>query len=159
MPGLQGNALPPPPKRSSLKRRNSEDYSDKSSDGSGEMKRNISFHNIEIREYGVTIGDNPSCRYGCPVGLSWDVESEKKMNLDTYELNRERRPKKDMVLSHFVRMKLLAGCRRTDVYEAIEQVKKIQNQRKRTKNMLSIQPLEEVLETLFHRSGSRNRKK
>lgn len=30
-------------------------------------RRSVQFKDIEIREYNVTIGDNPSCRKGCPV--------------------------------------------------------------------------------------------
>lgn len=28
------------------------------------LRRSVSFHKVEIREYDVTVGDNPSCRTG-----------------------------------------------------------------------------------------------
>ncbi len=52
------------------------------------MKRtdsNVSFHSVNIREYDRTIGDNPSCSYGIPIGLDWSHSSEISVNLDDYE--------------------------------------------------------------------------
>ena len=159
--------LPPAPARSSLKRssyKSSNTSNQKAKDNVVEantvepsMKRNISFTNIEIREYGLTLGDHPNCSVGPPVQLSWNVESETTHTLENYELFREpRRSKKEMVLSNYVRMKMLSAGRvpKAQVYEAIAQVKKIQSQRKRTKALLEIsiaQPVEEVLQTLFRR--------
>ena len=33
------------------------------------IRRNVSFHSVDVREYDRTIGDNPSCRSGPPVSL------------------------------------------------------------------------------------------
>ena len=35
------------------------------------MKRTVSFHKIEIQEYGHTLGDNLSVSSGLPVTLNW----------------------------------------------------------------------------------------
>jgi hypothetical protein len=35
------------------------------------MKRNVSFSHLQVREYEVTLGDNPSVSSGAPVSLGW----------------------------------------------------------------------------------------
>jgi hypothetical protein len=74
-------------------------------------KREVSFHTVVIREYGMTLGDNPSCSYGPPVCLDWDYEETKKVKLDEYEQTRsKRRTMRQMVLSYYKRFEILQNA-------------------------------------------------
>mmetsp|Transcript_36558 Transcript_36558/g.74568 ORF Transcript_36558/g.74568 Transcript_36558/m.74568 type:complete len:186 (-) Transcript_36558:336-893(-) len=51
-----------------------------------EKKKNVRFHNVEIREYSQCIGDNPSCSAGPPVSLDWTYQPRTQTYpLDSYE--------------------------------------------------------------------------
>ena len=68
------------------------------------MKRNVSFHTMEIREYGVILGDNPSCSSGPPVQLAWDPHDSTELKIDDYEEYRPpRRDRAEMLMSYNVR--------------------------------------------------------
>ena len=46
----------------------------------------VQFSHVRIREYAVTIGDNPCCSYGVPISLDWDYEDEgRDIPIDVYE--------------------------------------------------------------------------
>lgn len=45
----------------------------------------VRFHRIEIREYGVTLGDHPGPRAGPPVTIEWQHQAELVVDLDQYE--------------------------------------------------------------------------
>lgn len=42
------------------------------SDSSSKMRRNVSFHAVDVREYDRTVGDHPGCRSGPPVSTHCD---------------------------------------------------------------------------------------
>ena len=68
------------------------------------LKRNVSFHTMEIREYGVVLGDNPSCSSGPPVQLAWNPHDSTKLRIDDYEEHRPpRRDRAEMLMSYNVR--------------------------------------------------------
>jgi hypothetical protein len=48
-------------------------------------RKSVVFRNIEIREYEIDIGDNPSVRSGPPLSLGWKYEKEKIIALDEFE--------------------------------------------------------------------------
>ena len=79
---------------------------DSSSSGNPDplLKRNVSFHTMEIREYGVVLGDNPSCSSGPPVQLAWNPHDSTKLRIDDYEEHRPpRRDRAEMLMSYNVR--------------------------------------------------------
>lgn len=121
------------------------------------MKRNISFTNIEIREYGMTLGDNPSVSYGPPVQLSWEYKTNEAICIEQYETSREpRRKKYQMVLSYYVRRKMLGEAKidKEEIKKAIASAKVIKTQRSRTRALLCIpiaQPLEAAMESLVRK--------
>ena len=45
----------------------------------------VRFHRIEIREYGVTLGDHPGTRTGPPVTIEWQHQAELVVDVDQYE--------------------------------------------------------------------------
>lgn len=52
--------------------------------------RNVSFSSISIREYDISIGDNPSCSSGNPISLGWNVSTDTKdIDVDEFEQERE----------------------------------------------------------------------
>jgi len=65
-----------------------------------------SFSTLEIREYHITLGDNPGGYQGPPISLDWSHDSTKTIRLpiDEYELNRmPRRDENDMYLPECLR--------------------------------------------------------
>ena len=45
------------------------------------LKRRVSFHKIEVREYSVTVGDHPLCRDGLPLELDWAHGPSTEINM------------------------------------------------------------------------------
>ena len=48
-------------------------------------EKEVSFHDIEIVEFSVIVGDNPSCRSGAPIALGNNVENRSQYDIDVYE--------------------------------------------------------------------------
>jgi hypothetical protein len=60
--------------------------------GMTSMKRNVSFHQIEIREYQRTLGDNPAVSAGPPMALDWKYNPDHQiLHVDDYEKNKKSR--------------------------------------------------------------------
>lgn len=52
----------------------------------GARRRLVHFSTVHVREYKVTIGDNPCCSYGPPLSLDWEyIDDGKDIPLDAYE--------------------------------------------------------------------------
>lgn len=45
----------------------------------------VSFSTIEVREFRVVIGDNPSCAMGPPLSIDWDPDCELSIDIDEFE--------------------------------------------------------------------------
>ena len=49
-------------------------------------KVRVSFHNVEVREYPMIVGDNPGGKFGCPVTIDWEsLPPPVIVELDAYE--------------------------------------------------------------------------
>ena len=95
--GSRGEGLPQSHEEGKQVRRKSEE----------KIKRTTSFSTLEIREYHITIGDNPGGKSGPPVSLDWDYckNATVKMCIDKYEENRApRRARHEMYMSGSIRM-------------------------------------------------------
>lgn len=103
----------------------------------GALKKRISFGTIQIREHGVTIGDNPSCSYGTPVSLDWEHQDLEELKVEEYESFRtsRQRTKKEFYMNHFQRNNLLKlnGYSTNEIKQSKDLVRKFRNQRERTK--------------------------
>merc|ERR1712113_295839 len=55
------------------------------SNGNKQHRRSVSFSNVQVREYDLCLGDNPSVSTGAPVSLDWSYKSEASYPLDEYE--------------------------------------------------------------------------
>ena len=98
----------------------------------------VRFHNVQIREYGIVLGDNPSCSKGLPISLSWDYdqEGEQEMLLDDFEQWRggQRRSMSQMKIPACVRFNTLRSwdVQMKDMKIIESELKQIRNQRLRT---------------------------
>mmetsp|Transcript_29964 Transcript_29964/g.42507 ORF Transcript_29964/g.42507 Transcript_29964/m.42507 type:complete len:165 (+) Transcript_29964:135-629(+) len=52
---------------------------------SSREKKRVSFSTLEIREYCLTIGDNPTCIDGLPISLDWEHTEKSTIGIHTYE--------------------------------------------------------------------------
>jgi hypothetical protein len=117
----------------------------------------VSFENVEIRRYPMILGDNPSCRYGCPVSLGWEHEETPTTSVDDYEDYRiKHRPRRQgkqlcqLILNYcqrkdiFLRMGLDSG----ELKQREQEMLKIQRQRKRTAIMSPLFKVEDVLRSV-----------
>lgn len=115
------------------------------------MKRNVSFSSLSVREYSLTLGDNPSCSKGPPVCLDWDYSSESNFGLDKFEAEREpRRTRSEMHMGSHIRRNILhygAGYSQQELKVAVNEVSLIQQRRKQTIERLHVSKLEEALES------------
>lgn len=105
--------------------------------GSNSMKRNVSFHKIEIREYERTLGDNPCVRSGPPIQLGWQHDGTKVVDFLEYEEHREvnRRSMPQMVLSNARRTEILreeCGITTAQMQQAMRDINIIKRRRKAT---------------------------
>ena len=69
------------------------------------MRRNVSFAQVMVREYGQTFGDQP-CSAGPPVSLGWDFQESFSADVEEYEAIREgnRRQGHEMKMPASVRV-------------------------------------------------------
>lgn len=56
--------------------------------GRARPKRKVHFSTVQIRDYGMTLGDNPACSYGPPVSLDWDYHQYEALDVNEYEFYR-----------------------------------------------------------------------
>mmetsp|Transcript_5653 Transcript_5653/g.6939 ORF Transcript_5653/g.6939 Transcript_5653/m.6939 type:complete len:178 (+) Transcript_5653:66-599(+) len=60
------------------------------SNSSLSSSRSVQFDKVEIREYSITLGDNPSCSSGPPISLGWNYsDEEQSIPLEQYEQYRD----------------------------------------------------------------------
>lgn len=137
---LKSSGLPRKgPKRSALK-----------SSGSSRpnLRREVSFKDVVVRDYSMTLGDNPSCSYGPPVCLGWEYEDMGALNLEEYEACRgKRRGMRQMVLSYYRRVEILegAGHSKNEIQSVTRQVNKLKRQRDTTKFFAPVMGVEMVV--------------
>ena len=110
----------------------------------------VKFQNIEIRNYQMTMGDNPSCTYGPPVSLDWDYDEAHILPLDDYEESRgTRRKSYQMQMNSIYRKKLLDAMNFTpdEIKKVTKEISIIKKSRERTKMMLPFWKLEDAAES------------
>lgn len=65
-----------------------------STSSSSKIKRTTSFSKIEIREYNITLGDNPGGAKGPPVSLDWKYNKSNSISLDLEDYEEKRPPRR-----------------------------------------------------------------
>lgn len=111
----------------------------------------VSFGAVEIREYPITIGDNPGARRGPPVTIEWEHQSTASMRLDEYEAHRPpRRRGPEIIMTSSVREDMLrsAGFSRGEIQGAVKRANIARNSRKRTEELMQLSSLQEAAEKL-----------
>ncbi len=99
-------------------------------------RRNVSFTSLEIRSYGVTLGNAPTL-YGPPVTLDWDYDpaETETYDVDAYEYHRyARRTKSELVIppSHREYRLMQSGFSRSQIKLAMEEAKQAAKEREKT---------------------------
>lgn len=103
---------------------------------SSTRRRRVSFTNLEIRSYGVTLGNAPML-HGPPVTLDWDYDpaETETYDVDAYEYHRyERRTKSELVIppSHREYRLMQSGFSRSEIKLAMEEAKQAAKDREKT---------------------------
>lgn len=127
----------------------------------------VSFTDITVRDYNLTLGDNPSVSYGPPVSLDWDYQEKAPVRLDTYEEGRGTRKKKgNMRLSYNMRELILKkeyGHSEAELAQAKRNVDQAKRQRDITKLFLPISKVEDLVQSAGRKAkralaGAKNEK-
>lgn len=117
---------------------------------------------LTIREYPRVLGDNITVM-GPPISLAWTYQDERVFPLEEYEklMVDNRRTQSELKMPSAFRDQILkeSGYSRHDIQEAIKKSNIARNQRKRTVEMLKMQPLHEVFEKVVRVGKNPLRKK
>ena len=93
----------------------------------------IGFNHVDIRNYPIVLGDNPSVSKGAPISIDWEHFGECCFDVDKYEKVRkdERRTKAQMRIPHDVRYDILemAGELDEDVDGVVKEIENIKSMR------------------------------
>lgn len=97
----------------------------------------VQFGQVEIREYSITIGDNPSCSSGCPISLDWNYDEHLvQLSLDQFEECRvdERRSRLQIKMPAEVRYQILRewNVPLSEIMIVQKQCEEIRNERRRS---------------------------
>lgn len=111
--------------------------------------RQLRFSTLTIREYPRTLGDNV-CVMGAPISLDWKFQEESVFELEEYEeaCQYTRRTQAELKMPSKYRDKLLraSGFSAKEIQDAVRKSNIARNQRKRTVEMLKMQPVHEIIE-------------
>ena len=128
--------------------------------------KSVTFTDVEVREYPICLGDNPSVLIGAPLTIAWEAQSEGKLSIDDYETSRpDRRCSEELRIPSFVREEMLRnnGYSRMDIQRGVKDVNVARNRRKRTNETHRLHRAQEVAERLvrgtLNATIRRNKKK
>lgn len=123
-------------------------------------RRSVGFSHIQVREYELELGDNPSCAYGPPLTFSWEHCSDNTIDIDDYESNRyERRTLRQMHLNASQRRNILiwcAGYSENDIKMVERDVKTLRTKRWITNKMLPARKIEEAIQSVRRKVNRRS---
>ena len=114
--------------------------------------KSVSFANINIREYEITICDHPETSFGQSILLGWMYNENLSINMNTYELIKDakgRRDYKDLSLSRWERENLLFefGFSISEINSSSAVKKPKRSRRKRNIKMNRLIGLEKIFPT------------
>lgn len=58
------------------------------SDDNSDCDKAVRFSSVDVRDYSLCLGDNPSVSRGVPISLDWHYNEQRSVELDSYELDR-----------------------------------------------------------------------
>jgi len=117
----------------------------------------VSFKDVEVRRYGITVGDNPTTISGPPVTLTWDyvLRHDARQDVESYERRRRksRRNYSQLKMPKDVRVKMLVseGSTYLEIRQAELAMTRAQQERLGTVDAIKYMKAEELMETLFRR--------
>lgn len=94
-------------------------------DDNTSRRRRVSFDSINIREYFIELGDNPSCRNGPPLTIGWDFDELGRFDLEQFEEFRPpRRFSRQMIIPLGRRQEILfqSGYSASDFVETMDDI-------------------------------------
>mmetsp|Transcript_34235 Transcript_34235/g.82425 ORF Transcript_34235/g.82425 Transcript_34235/m.82425 type:complete len:373 (-) Transcript_34235:1944-3062(-) len=134
---------------------NSNDNSDSNTDSRKTFKSSVSFHTINVREYGIELGDNPAVTAGPPLTIGWEYEDVATLPVEDYESQRgKRRFKDEMHIPAKQRESILlqeTDNTKQEISERISTVRKSRSQRQHTVALLDFEDWHVVFETIGRR--------
>lgn len=105
------------------------------STSSSRSSLSVTFSNVEIREYDIVLGDNPSCSCGPPLSLGWRFDEHKfnEIPLEDFEQSRisHRRSRLEMKMPSCLRYEILkyGNFSRREIAEVQFECNEIRKQR------------------------------
>jgi hypothetical protein len=102
----------------------------------------VEFTTVTIREYPITIGDNPASRTGISISIEWDHDSEVTLDVTAYEGERPpRRTGREMIIPPDVRTERLRamGFTREEIVRKTRPINISRGQRQRTCETLHLE--------------------
>ena len=103
------------------------------SNNNDNSNKSVRFSIVEVRDYSLCLGDNPSVSRGVPISLDWDYDTEHSHEFEVYESCRivDRRNNNEMIRSSLQRIQLLKGLgySRGEINEQAKSVHRIKEQR------------------------------
>jgi hypothetical protein len=104
-----------------------------------ECPKKVRFSNVDLREYVLCLGDNPSVTRGAPISLDWNYKTELSYSIDDFEKSEHCSTKlgsmKRPSLERLHLLKIL-GYSRNQIKEATDIAQLIQNQRFKTRRQV-----------------------
>ena len=122
---------------------------------STDSKKSVSFSCVDVREYDVTLGDNPACSAGPPISLGWEYKNEIRQDLRAFEAKRyiaRRKKKKELRLSSNMRKRLLKelGFSSDQIHFATLRSIRTQNQRLESHHTFEDSEAKEMLDNFWN---------
>jgi len=120
-----------------------------------------SFSTLEIREYTITLGDNPGGCQGPPITLDWDYNKNhtKVLALEDYENRRPpRRCKSGLYVPDHIRMCLLERTNSFSLEELQEAAKDAELIRMQRRRNMQHNRLNQALSNVVHRFRTEHRR-
>lgn len=112
-------------------------------------KQGVTFDSITIRDYPMTVGDNPSVSSGPPLAIDWDHMHEVTLSLDSYEESKPLpRNGREMIVPRAKREQIFkdAGFSYNQLIKLTKPVNVARLQRRKTHSSLGLSPWLEVCE-------------
>lgn len=145
-----------PRRRSSLRPETDSSYYDRPKTDRSNLQ--LQFGSVNIREYEMILGDNPSVTHGPPVTLNWVPVAESTLPVDGYECQHyhPRKCYNDMFMNYYQRHHLcaLAGSTPADIEITNKEVNKCKTNRFLTRHLSSYPAvqLETALESALRKA-------
>eukprot|EP00980_Cylindrotheca_fusiformis_P004757 scaffold1016_cov105-Cylindrotheca_fusiformis.AAC.3 len=110
--------------------------------------RKVRFEKVQIREYPICIGDNPSSAQGPPLSIEWNHVDEQEYELPNNYVDMKKRTLGEMNVSALERKRILqdAGYSTKEINRELKKVNRARAKRRRTVGRLQLFKLQDRFE-------------